>query len=748
MKKIIFILIFSFVYLAQNHCFSATLIDSLESRLPKTKDKEKLILLHDLIWEYYKINPARSVEYGDKAIQLSEELGDSVMLAYSYRYTGIAYKELGKFDFALQLYFKSLSIIEKTGTPLNLAKAYISIGNIYGDLDELEDAKSYLKRAIEIARQNEEYEMLSRTLMSLGIIYHRNNQMDSAFLFYEQSRQLTAELNITNDLAILYNNLGLYYSDLSEYDSALIFYRKSLKLREDMNNKFGMANLLSNIGSVFTYLGMYEEAIKNLEESQKISFEIGALELQKNNYIYLSFLYESMGNYEKSLSYHKLYHRFSDSIFNVESDRWITQMLATQKINEQIRNNEVLQESNKLQGKQISKQKSYSLILLVLVGATTMIIIFLFLLYRTKKRNLDLLSDVINSLTHPFYVINAKDYNIEFANTSAKKGDIPIEARCGFLKLKIDKPCGKDHCKCSLENLTATAKPYKVESRSIMKDGEERFYELYGFPVFDRKGKLDKIIEYNRDITDRKKAELALENSEKQLRLSNEAKDKLFSILAHDIRNPFTFMIGITETLLHHHDELDPAEIQEIYQKIYDTSSQTYKLFEHLMEWAQSQSNRLAFEPNRINLSSLVEENIDLLKVFAKEKQIALIAEHACDKQAFADENMVKTILRNLTLNAIKFTHNGGSVSIITKIVNRHVEVSVVDDGVGIPDDVKKNLFSLGKGVSTYGTAQEKGLGIGLILTRELVEKCKGRISVESEAGKGSRFTFTLPTKS
>lgn len=423
-------------------------------------------------------------------------------------------------------------------------------------------------------------------------------------------------------------------------------------------------------------------------------------------------------------------------------------MVASQKMNEQIKHNEQLQKSNQLQVIQISKQKNYALILIIIIGAAVLIIGFLIVIYRYKKRNLDLLSNVINSLTHPFYVVNAKDFTIDFANDAAKVGEFPAASRCKSLKSKIDKPCTTEDCKCTLKNLASDPKPYKVESRSIMKDGKEHFYELYGFPIVNSKGKLEKVIEYNRDITKRKQAEIKLEASEKELRLSNEAKDKLFSILAHDIRNPFSFMIGISETLMEHHDDLEPDEIQEIYKRIHHTSTQTHKLFEHLMDWAQSQSDRLIFEPRKFSLSSIVKENVELLEEFAKDKQIELEAKCDEDKFAFADENMVKTILRNLTLNAIKFTRNGGIVKIETKMINSHAEVSVIDNGIGIPESIQENLFSAGNGASTLGTAKEKGLGIGLILTKELVSKCNGEITVESEPGKGSKFTFTLPVKS
>jgi signal transduction histidine kinase len=165
------------------------------------------------------------------------------------------------------------------------------------------------------------------------------------------------------------------------------------------------------------------------------------------------------------------------------------------------------------------------------------------------------------------------------------------------------------------------------------------------------------------------------------------------------------------------------------------------------MEWARAQTGRLKCEPQKINMHKLIVEIKETLQVFAKNKNIQLST--ICDEEIFAhaDKNMVKTILRNLGMNAVKFTANKGKIDMGVHYANNHVEVYVSDTGIGIPVELTKKLFSLGGNISRYGTANETGLGIGLALSKELVKKSKGKIWVESEAGKGSRFTFTLPRR-
>ncbi|RLD54894.1 MAG: hypothetical protein DRJ05_13855, partial [Bacteroidetes bacterium] len=181
------LLISTISILAISSSFSNEYSDSLENKLNLVEGNEKLIVLHDLIWENFKINPSRSIFFGKEAIQLSQDLGDSAMLAYSYRYTGIGYKMNGLYDEALDYYFKSLKILQAIGNTKSIAKAQISIGNIYGEFGRYEDAKAYLKKALTTAQKEKDSGMMARTFMALGIIFHRNSEYDSAYYYYNNS---------------------------------------------------------------------------------------------------------------------------------------------------------------------------------------------------------------------------------------------------------------------------------------------------------------------------------------------------------------------------------------------------------------------------------------------------------------------------------------------------------------------------------------------------------------------------------
>ena len=743
--KVVFIGVFTL--LIKTGGFSNELTDSLENKLEKVSGREKIIVYHDLVWEYFKTNPSQSVFYGKEAIELSKQLGDSAMLAYSYRYTGIGYKMTGLYDEALTYYFNSLKIIRIIGNAMSIAKVQISIGNMYGELGRYNDAKKYLRNALATAQMELDSGMMSRTSMSLGIIFHRNHEYDSAFYFYQKSELIAEILKNKKDLAVLYNNMGLYYSDIKDYKRSLSYYKHSLSFKEDISDIYGKANVMTNIGTDYILQNNFTKALYYLGESMKICSNIDAIDLKKNNYLNLSELYKKKGDYKKALINHQLFTQLKDSIYNEKSASHIAELIALNKINEQLVDNRNLLNSNKIQELKIDKQKTIGFFLIITVIGATITIIILLKLYYTKKKNLDFIHKVINSLTYPFYVINPKDNSIELLNKAAREETIPFSKRCKSIKKQIDKPCSGKNCKCSIDQILRTKKAFHVENIKLLIDKKERHFEIHSFPVFNKRGELEKIIEYNRDITKRKLAEIAVKQSERKLRSVNEAKDKLFSILAHDIKNPFTFLIGISDLLIDGSSGFTEDQKQEIYQKINDTSTQTHRLFENLMEWARAQTGRLKCEPKKINMQELIAEIVETLQVFAKNKNIQLST--ICDEDVFAnaDKNMVKTILRNLGMNAVKFTAVEGRIDIGVQYTNNHVEVYVSDTGIGMPKELTNKLFSHAGNISRNGTANETGLGIGLVLSKELVEKSKGKIWVESETGKGSRFTFTLPRK-
>lgn len=238
-----------------------------------------------------------------------------------------------------------------------------------------------------------------------------------------------------------------------------------------------------------------------------------------------------------------------------------------------------------------------------------------------------------------------------------------------------------------------------------------------------------------------------VENRTKELRTANADKDKFLQILAHDLKNPFNSLLGFSDLLIKNLQKYDIQKIENQIKIIYKTTHQTYELLEQILLWAKSQSGKLTLELQEIEFLSESNKIIHLLENQASEKSIKLNSFETEKIILTADLNIFKTVLRNLVLNAIKFTNQNGQINIYAEKNHSNMIITVSDNGIGIDKNVTPRLWEFSDNYSTTGTNNEKGTGFGLILCKELIEKHGGKIWVESEVGKGSDFKFTLPIK-
>jgi signal transduction histidine kinase len=234
-----------------------------------------------------------------------------------------------------------------------------------------------------------------------------------------------------------------------------------------------------------------------------------------------------------------------------------------------------------------------------------------------------------------------------------------------------------------------------------------------------------------------------------QYSLLNATKDKLFTILAHDLRNPFHVITGFTELLIKDFKILTDIKIQKYLGLIYTSSVRGNDLLENILQWSRTQTGIISFNPQKLRLSEIAEEVKSLMDSIASKKNISINQLIDYEIVVYADENMLKTILRNLISNAIKFTTADGTITLSAEVLNidDKIEIAISDNGVGIPDTTLRKLFRIESTISTKGTAQEPGTGLGLIICKEFVEMHKGKIRVQSEVGAGTTFYFTLSTK-
>lgn len=285
----------------------------------------------------------------------------------------------------------------------------------------------------------------------------------------------------------------------------------------------------------------------------------------------------------------------------------------------------------------------------------------------------------------------------------------------------------------------------EITHRIISESGKLKYITQRTETSFDEKGNPLSTIGSVQDITESKLAENLLFEQKKQLQELNATKDKFFSIIGHDLRSPFAGIIGFSDFLLKNLKILSVAETDKYVGVINSSVKNTLDLLDNLLLWSKSQTGKISFSPKKIVLASIIREVITASNSIAKIKNISLNLNKADEFDVYADENMLLIILRNLISNAIKFTEMGGHVNISLRSIDKQVEITISDDGVGMSDEIRESLFDISSNVTTIGTADEKGSGLGLVLCKEFVLKHGGSIWVESEEGKGSDFKFTLP---
>ena len=284
---------------------------------------------------------------------------------------------------------------------------------------------------------------------------------------------------------------------------------------------------------------------------------------------------------------------------------------------------------------------------------------------------------------------------------------------------------------------------FTSEFRFKNKNGNYEWMIIKGTPRLNRENIFMGFIGSCTNINSQKEYEKKIKKVNEELIEVNNAKDKFFSIISHDLRNPLGALMNLLEIIVE--DDLDKESGKELIMDALNTSKQAFGLMENLLEWSRVQLGKISFNPEKINLLQLVNESKALYEQSLKNKNIELKIDVPLDMNVTADVKMTETVLRNLITNAIKFTRLNGTIIVSAERKNNWITVKVIDNGVGISSEDIQKLFRIDNNYSTKGTAKETGTGLGLILCKEFIENQGGKINVLSQKDSGSTFYFTLP---
>lgn len=343
----------------------------------------------------------------------------------------------------------------------------------------------------------------------------------------------------------------------------------------------------------------------------------------------------------------------------------------------------------------------------------------------------DRLTDLIRKVQDKNDQLEEHRKKIELQNEKSRQRTIELFGKMIDLK-KAKKIISIQNQELEKKNEEINRKKAALETTYVK--FRKRTIELFGKMVDLRKA-------YN--IINHQKKEI--EQQRKQLHELNVSKDKFFSIIAHDLKNPIAGFLGLTEVMAQDLSSFSDEEKQEFIDLIHKSSKQLHSLLENLLQWSRAQTGRISYRPKKLNMLDLFHENYSLTHASAEIKQITIKNKVEEKAEVWADSDMVNTILRNLLTNAIKFSHKNSIIEVYTKIENDMVITSVSDNGIGISEEEQEKLFKIGYNTSKVGTENEEGTGLGLILCKEFAKRNGGDVTVESEPGKGSTFSFSLP---
>ena len=279
------------------------------------------------------------------------------------------------------------------------------------------------------------------------------------------------------------------------------------------------------------------------------------------------------------------------------------------------------------------------------------------------------------------------------------------------------------------------------------KDGSTKWMMVKCVVKRDENGRAIRVAGVNTDISERKAYEETLNRKSEELQKANDTKNMFISIIAHDLRNPFNAIIGLTEILRKRESVTNDPKANELSGIILQSAKTTYEMLNNLLLWCRSQQNTIAFEPATLNLHNTVDEALSEVKGQAQKKHIMLINRTSSSDTIWADAQMLQTVIRNITVNSVKYTNEGGLITVAAEQTPEGTDLIIEDNGIGMSQDTVDKLLVVSRNRSTVGTAGEQGSGMGLLICKEFLSRHNGHIKIESEIGKGSKFIISFPNK-
>ena len=687
MKKLFGIVaIVLFVYINANKAMSIP-IDSVRVSIRNLPDDTtKVLELADLSKKYLKYQIDTSFHLAKYAIELSKDLNYTFGYAHALNQMGLVYKYMTKYDSALYYYDKSMKLYDNLGIISKQAGIYNRMANVYKRKGQFEKSLESFLSALDISISIKDSTLISAIYNNLGILYFDLSQYNKALEYQMLNLSIKKTLKSNENISIILMNIGNIYRAKNSYEQAVEYYKQALKYLENTDYKHDRLLLLHNMGVLCEDNYKFQEALGYYNKAVILEKEINDREMLVLSLQGIGNVLIKTGNFKEGIKYLENSYALANQIGDIRKEHILSSNLY----------------------KEYERHGDY-------------------------KKGFDYLKKYV--------AIEDKIYNLE-----GKKQIIELEQRYEAEKREqqivfLEKEQSIQKLELSKREIEAKQKSFQRNVLIIAIILILTFTVYFGVENKKRRRLNSLLIKQNKKIIEQR-TEITKQNDE--LILSNQTKDKLFQIIAHDLRSPLVSMESITQLIPYWVEEQDYDSLKKLSKTLELSVNNVLSLIDNLLNWALNQQGKFPYKPENLRLKENILETIEVYRPIAEIKNIDLKFTFSKDLMVFADRNMLFTVMRNLLNNAVKFTPEKGEIVVGIDNNQQFAKIWVKDSGIGIPKEKREMVFELTNGHGK-GTKGETGKGLGLFFCKEFVNMNNGDIFIESAKGKGTTITFTLP---
>lgn len=661
-------------------------------------------------------NPEVRIKLANQILKKSYSEKNKNMELKALNLIGLAYLDLKDYGRANENFFNALNLMTKSDDDTIHSKLLINIGNTFFFMDSLDRAIDYYENSLVIINKSNNPSEKIIALNNLGHLYSKLGRYDKSFENLFELLKIYEKQKFSDKITDVLLRISNNYVDLEKYDDAIKFAKKSVKNERKLNNLSRLARALVTVGNIYqkqndinSALGYYLEAYEYIKDQNT---RMKAVLL--NN---IGLIQKHFGKYREAFDYIKQ----SIDIYELLGDE---QMLFYPHTS--------LAELSMRQGKYFNAIE-----------------------YLKSALKIASNYEDINQLHNTYMLLYDSYKHLEKSDSALKYFENALMLKDSIANSELSFIIENTKVKYETEHKEAENKLLKQQN-IIQKISffviTSLIFILLLLLFAKYKGKQTankKLNEKNEKISNQHNELQSmyeqLQKREEDLREANATKDKFFSIIAHDLKNPIHAITLSSDLLINKFKYMDAEQLVEVVQNINKSGNHLSTLLTNLLEWSRAKTSSISFHLDKLELHIAVQSNIDLLNFNANKKDIKLINNVPIRTIIPADINMLDTILRNLISNAIKFTPKHGQVIIKSELKDDLLQIIVQDSGIGIKEVDMQKLFRIDVHHTTKGTSNEQGTGLGLLLCKEFAERHGGNIFVESEFGKGSTFIVNLP---